>query len=195
MSGCRRLALVMFGIGLSALALSIAARLLAWPLGGVGSGSLVGIGVGGVFAGVLLWFTPGDTIDSAPPALRRRYFRDFIPPMAAYVVVMLVWRRLLGLVDAGWLRLLVALLPAALILLVMRAVARYVRDADEMQRRIELESIGVAAGVTGGGYMTAGFLQIAGLIQAPATSAMLMVFPALCLSYGIARLFVVRRYA
>ena len=68
--------------------------------------------------------------------------------MAAYVGIMLVWKRLLDLVDATWLRVLVALLPALLVCWVLRAFVRYVRDSDEMQRRIELES-GAIAGAAG----------------------------------------------
>lgn len=195
MTGCRRAGLVAFGLALSALALSLGARLLAWPLEDTVRGLLAGLGVGGLFLAVLLWFTPGDAGDSATPALRRRYYREFFPPMAAYVVVMLAWRRVLGMVDAPVPRIAIALLPALLVLLLMRSVARYVRDTDEMQRRIELESIGIAAALTGTGYMTAGFLQTAGLVQVSAASAMLLVFPVLCVAYGIARIFVVRRFS
>ena len=69
--------------------------------------------------------------------------------MAAYVGVMLVWKQLLDLGRAPtWLRVLVALLPALLVGWMLRAFVRYVRDSDEMQRRIELES-GAIAGAAG----------------------------------------------
>jgi hypothetical protein len=89
---------------------------------------------------------------------------------------------------------LVALLPALLVLWVMRAFVRYVRDSDELQRRIELESGAVAALLVSAGYLGAGFLQTAELIAVPAKVAMLWVFPLLCLFYGIVRTINGRRY-
>jgi len=185
--------MLMFGVAVLALLLGTAGRRLGWghPYGS----GLVGVGVGALLAALMMWWAPASLRDSAPAALSRQYYRDFVPPMAAYVVVMLVWKQLLDAVDARWLRVLVALLPAVLVMLVIRAVARYVRDADEMQRRIELESVSIAAGLVAAVYMTAGFLQSAGVIAVPATAAMLWVFPALCASYGIVKLVIARRYA
>lgn len=127
-------------------------------------------------------------------ARQRRYNRDFFPPMIAYAVVMLAWRTLLDHVDATWLRVVVALLPAALQALVVRAMVRYVRGADELQRRVELEAVAISAALVGALYMALGFLQIAKLIAVPADVAMIWVFPALCLSYGAAKLAIARRY-
>jgi hypothetical protein len=124
----------------------------------------------------------------------RRYPREFMPAMAGYNAVMMLWKQMLGLVQAPWLRLLVALLPALLVLWVMRAFVRFVRDSDELQRRIELESGAVAALLISAGYMAAGFVQMAGLIEVPAKLAMLWVFPSLCFTYGAAKVFIARRY-
>lgn len=193
MSACKRMARVVAAVSLCLLAVAAALWLLAVDAGL--ARRFAGFGGGGMLMALFLWFWPGNPRDSAPPALARRYHREFFPPMAAYVAVMLVWNRLLGAVESTGLRVLIALLPALPILLVMRAIARYVRDSDEMQRRIELESIAIAAGLVGMTYMTLAFLQIAGLIAVPATAAMLWVFPALCLFYGIIKLFIARRYA
>jgi hypothetical protein len=46
-----------------------------------------------------------------------------------------------------------ALFPALLVCWVMRAFVRYVRDSDEMQRRIELESGAIAALLVRAGYL------------------------------------------
>lgn len=89
---------------------------------------------------------------------------------------------------------LIALLPAVLVVPVIRAVARYVRDSDEMDRRIELEAIAIAAGLVSGAYMTARFLQAAELIDVPASAAMLWVFPLLCAIYGITKSIHARRF-
>lgn len=193
MSGCRRKAIGLLLGALALLLLSAAGRALGWS--GYLLGLLVGTGTGLLIAAVLAWFAPASLGDSATPALKRQYYRDFVPPMAAYVLVMLGWKRLLDLVALPWLRVLVALLPALLVVLVIRAMARYVRDADELQRRIELESVAIAAALVAGGYMTAGFLQSAGLIVVPAAVAMLWVFPLQCMSYGISKIVIARRYA
>lgn len=191
MGNCKRNAIVVLCVSLAALAAG------AWlPLGGSDylRGVCIGVGIGGLFMAVLLWWSPGSLGDSATRALARRYYREFSPPMAAYAVVMLLWQRLLDSVDALWLRAVIALLPAVLLALVIRAVARFVRDSDELQRRIELESIAIAAGLTCGGYMAAGFLQAAQVIALPASAAMLWVFPALCMTYGVVKVANARRY-
>jgi hypothetical protein len=195
MSACKRAAIVVFAFSLAALALAVLGKRLHAPFDDYLLGLLAGLGAGGLFLAAFMWFLPGNFRDSAPPALTRRYYREFFPPMAAYVAVMLVWAWLLKRIDATWLRVLVALLPALLVLLVIRAMARYVRDSDEMQRRIELESVAIAAGAVGAAYMGLGFLQSAKLIAARADAAMLWVFPAMCLCYGVAKLFIARRYA
>lgn len=193
MSGCRRGAIVAIVLGLAALALGLAGRQLGWE--DHVAGLLVGCGIGALLAAPMLWWAPASLRDSAPPGLARQYYRDFVPPMLAYVVVMLVWKRLLDAVGPSWLRVLIALLPALLVVLVIRAMARYVRGADELQRRIELESVAIAAALVAAVYMTAGFLQSAGLIAVPAAAAMLWVFPLLCAGYGLIKVAIARRYA
>ncbi|KAF1712339.1 hypothetical protein CSC70_02110 [Pseudoxanthomonas kalamensis DSM 18571] len=194
MSGCKRWALVLLLCSLALLGFGGLGLWLKLPIDASLLGMLAGIGATGLFASALVWFWPGNLRDSAPPALTRRYYREFTPPMAAYVGVMLVWKPLLQRVDAVGLRVLIALLPAGLIVLAIRAVARFIRDSDEMQRRIELESLAISGGILGAGYMTAGFLQTASLIDIPASAAMLWVFPCLCATYGVAKLLISRHY-
>ena len=191
---CRRKALLFLGLGLVILAMAFFAHAADLPIGDQYLGILAGFGVGAVFSSALLWFMP-DASGGMPKALVRRYLRDLIPAMAGYIAVMLVWKKLLGWVDLPALRVLVALLPALLIVWIMRAFVRYVGDADELQRRIELESGAVAGLAVSAGYMAAGFLQTANLIDVPSKVAMLWVFPMLCFTYGIAKVFVARRYS
>jgi hypothetical protein len=193
MPTCRRKALWMLAVSALCLVLAWAAMEPRWDLGSRLVGFFVGIAVGGGFSAVLLWFSP-DMSDAVPKSLIRRYYREMGWAMGAYVAVMLVWKRLLDLVSDTWLRVVVALLPALLVVWVMRAFVRYVRDSDEMQRRIELESGAVAGLMVSAGYMAAGFLQSADLIAVPAKVAMLWVFPMLCFTYGIAKVVISRRY-
>lgn len=193
MTDCRRKALWLLAGGLPCLFVPFVLQSLDWPLSSMVRGFWVGIGAGSVVSALLLWWMP-DMSDVVPRALSRRYTRELMPAMALYIGVMLVWRRLLALVDTAWLRILVALLPVLLIAWVMRAFVRYVRDCDELQRRIELESGAIAGLLLSAGYLAAGFLQTAGIIDIPAKVAMLWVFPSLCLLYGIAKVVNARRY-
>lgn len=192
---CRRTAVLILCACVPLLVVVAGMAWLQWPIHPRVGRIATALLVGGLLLAGMLWFTPGGFHDMATPALTRRYYREFAPPMAAYVVVMMGWKRVLAAIDATWLRVVVALLPALLIAVTIRALARYVRDSDELQRRIELESVGLAAGLVGAGYVTAAFLQSAKLIAVDAASAMHWVFPSLCLCYGVVRIVITRRYA
>ena len=190
---CRRKSMLALAMGLACVALAWAGQGAGWPIPPRLLGVLAGVGVGSLFSALLLWFMP-DTSDAVPTVLRRQYYRDVLPALVAYFGVMLVWKRLLDAVALPALRLLVALLPALLVLWIMRGFVRYVRASDELQRRIELESVASAALLVSAAYMGAGFLQSAGFIDIPAKVAMLLVFPLLCFTYGMAKVFVARHY-
>lgn len=166
---------------------------LKWPINDTWLGMLAGMGVGGLFAALLLWWLPAPC-DTGTPALRSRYLREFAPAMAAYVVTLFASVWLLKHVDEPGLRALVALLPVPAIAMAMRAIVRYIRDADELQRRIELEAVSIATAFVSLGYLAAGFLQSAKVVDIPASAAMIWVFPLVCLVYGIAKAAVSRRY-
>jgi hypothetical protein len=193
LSNCRRRALWCLALALASLGLSGAISAFGLPVADFIRGLLFGTGLGGLFAAALLWFMP-DMSDAAPKALTRRYQRQVGITMGAYVLVMLVWKRLLDAVDPTWLKVVIALFPALLVCWVMRAFVQYVRDSDEMQRRIELESGSIAAMLVASIYLGAGFLQSAKLVDIPSGPALIFVFPMLCLLYGIVKIFVARRY-
>lgn len=194
MTRCRRAALLLLAGSVLVGATVAIAAWQQWPVKPHALGVVAGLAVFGLLLALVLWFAPERLHEAATPALTRRYYREFVPPMTLYFLVMMGWKPLLRSIDATALRVVVALLPALLMALVIRAVARYVRDSDEMQRRIELESIALAAGVVSTIYMSAGFLQSAKLIAIGATSAMLWVFPLLCVGYGLAKISVARRF-
>lgn len=186
------IAILIIAIGVVLILVPLGARLLSLDLGTrVPLLSCLGI-VALLLGSKLRW---SNDMASAPRALRQRYMREFIPPMLAYAVVMFFWKPLLASVELTWLRAVIAVLPATLVLVALRSIMRYVRDSDELQRRIELESIAIAAGFTSAAYLTAGFLQTAKLIAVHGSTAMLMVFPSICLAYSLARLVISRRYA
>jgi hypothetical protein len=189
--------LALLGGGLLLVAVG-APHLLSRPLPEFASGMLYGIGVGFLlWAAMLAVFRTHlpDPCVSSTPALRRRYLREFIPPMVAYVVATLLSVWWLKSIDATWLRALVALLPVPAVALAMRAIMRYIRDADELQRRIELEAVSFATALVSLVYLAAGFLQTAKVIDIPSSVAMIWVFPLICFSYGLAKLAIARRFA
>ena len=175
------------------LAAAIACQHLAPGLPDFLTGVLYGLAIGLLFAAVVRSFRP-EGCDEVSPAVRRRYLREFLPAMVGYVAAVFLSVWLLKRVDAPALRALIALLPVPAIALAMRAIVRRIRDADELQRRIEVEAVSIAAAFVSLGYLAAGFLQRAKVIDVPSSAAMIWVFPLVCLSFGVAKLVLGRRY-
>lgn len=165
-----------------------------WPVPDFVTGVFFGVAGGLLFGGLLRWRMP-DPCDTGTPALRSRYLREFLPAMVGYVVTVFlsVWLLKRG-IDQPGLRALVALLPVPAIGLALRAIIRYIRDVDELQQRIELEAVSFAAAFVSMVYVTGGFLQLAKVIDIPSAVSMIWVFPLICLSYGLAKMVVARRY-
>jgi hypothetical protein len=111
--------------------------------------------------------------------------------MAAYVVVLAGSVTGLGALgtDNPW-RYLLAVLPVLPGIGVLVAYIRYLRDMDELQRRIQVEALGIAFAVTFLVTFTYGFLENAGL---PKVSA-IWVTPVMILSWGLASAGVSRRF-
>lgn len=136
----------------------------------------------------------GDACDAATPALQRRYVRELMSPMLAYGIALFVSLWLLKRVDAPLLRALLALLPVPPIALALRAIVRYIRDVNELQQRIELEAVSLATALVSLLYMAGGLLQRAKVIDIPGAKAMTLVFPLICIAYGLTKFVVMRRY-
>lgn len=156
-------------------------------------GILYGIALGLAFGALMRRSLP-EPCDTAPPALRRRYTRELMLAMGAYVIVLFASVWLLKRIEEPALRALLALAPVPPIALALRAMVRYIRDTDEMQQRIELEAVCIATAFVCLLYMAGGFLQAAKVIDIAAAAAMIWLFPLVCFSYGLAKLAVARRY-
>ncbi len=165
-----------------------------WPVPDFVTGILYGVAGSFFFGGLLRWRMP-EPCDTGTHALRSRYLREFLPAMAGYVIALFlsVWLLKQGVTEPG-LRALVALLPVPAIGMALRAIIRYIRDVDELQQRIELEAVSFAAAFVSMVYVTGGFLQLAKVIDIPSAVAMIWVFPLICASYGLAKMFVARRF-
>ena len=194
----RRFMWIFVVIALGAFALAAAGRvLLAWPDGMVGMWA--GIGAGYLFGALLFLLVPRwwrqhcDDMYAQPAG--KRYIGALLPIMVGYSLILSasIWLIKRG-IESVPLRALVAVLPVIPLALMMGAALRYLREIDELQRRIETESIGVASLLTSLLYFGAGLLQQARVIDVGAGVAMIWVFPLLCLIYGIAKMILTRRY-
>lgn len=194
----RRFMWIFVAIGLGSLLLAAAGQwLLAWGRNGVHT--WLGIGIAYLLtAGALQlmprWWREHMDDEYAQPA-GRRYARAVMPILALYSVTLFgsIWLIKRG-IEPMPLRAMVAVVPAFSILLLMWAALRYFREADELQRRIEAESIGAACLVVAFVYFAGGLLQKAKVIDVPSADAMIWVFPMTMLIYGIAKFIAVRRY-
>jgi hypothetical protein len=194
----RRFMWIFAAIGLGALALAGAGRfLLAWPDGVVGMWT--GIGAGYLLGAALFLLMPrwwrSHCDDMYAQAAGRRYLRALWPALALYSVTLFASIFLIRRgIESVPLRGLVAVLPVLPIGWMMLAALRYLREVDELQRRIETEAIGIASLLVSLVYFAGGMLEKAEVIRMDAGVAMIWVFPLLCGTYGIAKMILTRRY-
>lgn len=128
-------------------------------------------------------------------AVHKRYLRDFFPAMSGYVVLVLVYGALVPNTESVAGRVVLAILPLLPIVLLIRAIVRLIRDQDELERRIDLEAIAIAAMSTAFGFFSFGLLLSAGIDWRVAPDAVaIWVLPCLFGTFGIAKLLVSRRY-
>src|SRR5690606_9825572 len=122
-----------------------------------------------------------------PPmkTLARRYFREFGAAMLAYTV--LLPSAIVGLrhAEATWARVALAMLPVLAIAMAGRAILRFIRGSDELQRRIQVDALALAALVLCVASFALGMLSRAGVLAFDATSVLMLVLPAYALLYAL----------
>ena len=188
---------LMLGIGIACL---LAALASAWfGLDQRTRGLLTGLGLAFVGVAGMHYLMPRWWREHCDEEFRsaagRRYRRVMLPAMGAYTGLVLLSTFLLRQgIAALPLRALVALLPVPPIAFALRAIVRYIRDSDEMQQRIELEAVCIATALVSLLYLAGGFLQVAKVIDLPAGAVLIWLFPLVCLTYGLAKVVVARRY-
>jgi hypothetical protein len=123
----------------------------------------------------------------------RRYYREFVPAMLAYVVIMLFGWPYLRQVDEPVLKAVLALLPVVPIALVIRAMVRLVLGSDELEQRTHLVGLAVATAVVAVLSLAGGFLAAAHVVNLDGT-ILIWVFPVLMLTYSAGRGWANRRY-
>jgi hypothetical protein len=124
-----------------------------------------------------------------------RYLREFFPAMAGYVVLMMVSGTLVPRMESIAARVALAALPLLPIALLVRAMVRVLRDQDELERRIDLEAIAIAAMSTAFGFFSFGLLPLADIgWHVSGDTVAIWVMPCLFAIFGIAKPLVARRY-
>ena len=194
----RRWMWIFVAIGVFSLALAAAGHwLLHWPRDlvvtwlGIGGGYLVGAAL---FVLMPRWWREHCDEMYASNA-SRRYLRASWPAMIAYALVLFASLRWIRAgIDSVPLRAAVAILPLLPLLFFVRAALRYLREVDELQRRIETESIGIASLLVALLYFAGGLLEKAKVVELDAGAVMIWVFPLLCGVYGIAKMALTKRY-
>jgi hypothetical protein len=116
----------------------------------------------------------------------RWYVRVLLPTFIVYMVLMLnVWP-MYSRIEVPWLRIVVVLLPTLPLAVVVWAMMRYMARCDELERRQQLEAVGIAAAVVSLVSFALGLLAATKLIAVNGALVLLLVFPALCIVYGSA---------
>ena len=123
----------------------------------------------------------------------RRFMREFTPAMLVYMAVMLyVWPIQKGM-DAGWPRAALALTPILPISWAIAASIRHVLASDEMERRQHLEALAIGVSLVSVVTMALGLLCAAQILTLDAATVLLFVYPAICVTYGFTRCYLVWR--
>ena len=121
----------------------------------------------------------------------KRYSREMIVAALLYTIVVFAGAFATRMELPHWVIVIAALAPLLPALLMLRAYITFVNGVDEFQRRIQSEAVMIAAGVTGFGCFTYGFLEEwAGFPHVP----LIWVLPILIGSWGVALCFVRLRY-
>ena len=120
----------------------------------------------------------------------RRYMIEVGLSMICYAIVLVISLKLLPTAPPGWKRVLLAAAPVIPAAFLLVSVIRLFARIDEMQRRIHLEAVALAAGVTALLALTCGFLENAG---APRLSGF-WTFGSICVLWGVFGMILQRRY-
>lgn len=130
--------------------------------------------------------------ESAGKPAAARLFRDMFGVGMIYLAAVLgAGLAIKGFAPPQWLAALLAVAPIAPALLMLAAQLRYMRALDEFQRGVQSEAVLIAAAVIAFGTLAYG--QLEDMAGFPDLS-MMWVFPAFCVVWSAATLFVRLRY-
>lgn len=130
-----------------------------------------------------LWLvmTPWMSNDPVDPA-HRRYMRQVLPAFGGYMLAMVLLKMTYELDLPVWGRALLAMLPVLPIIWVVRSIWDYIQRCDELERRVQIESIYLTCGIVGVVTFAGGMLQHMHVLELK--GALLHVLPLMFLTYG-----------
>ncbi|HTA64046.1 MAG TPA: hypothetical protein VK753_00955, partial [Xanthomonadaceae bacterium] len=102
------------------------------------------------------------------------------------------WPYALHATSPSW-KVVLAIMPSLPMIAVICLMTRLVIHSDELEQRLYLSALSVATGVVSVVSMVGGFLCLAGVFRLGG-DILIWVFPALCMTYGVAHLLFARRY-
>lgn len=144
------------------------------------------LGLAAVVAGIPLSVHAGRAVRrERSRTVERRYAREFMPAMLIYMVAMLYVWPLQKAMEPGLLKVGAVLLPVLPIAWLIVASIRYVLGHDELERRQHLEALAIGVAIVSVASLVLGFLAAAKLIAVDASLALLLVYPALSITYGM----------
>lgn len=124
---------------------------------------------------------------------RREYRRQIFALMAVYIASMLlVWPQARHAANLPW-KVVLSLAPVVPVVLVIGLMMKRVLHSDELEQRVHLLALSAASGLVGVLSLVGGFLRASGALVFDG-DILIWVFPVLCVSYGIARWLLGRRY-
>ncbi|GGY34503.1 hypothetical protein GCM10008098_29600 [Rhodanobacter panaciterrae] len=126
-------------------------------------------------------------------SIHQRYQREFWPAMVAYMAIMFLLWPLLPQVHSELLKIALAVLPVVPVLFVVRAMVRLVLGSDELEQRIHLIGLAIAATVVSTLSLAGGFLAAAGVLKLDG-AILIWVWPTLVVVYAAGRSWASRRY-
>lgn len=180
---------MLFVSGLGATALGLLVAIPSWMLGWH---DLAKIGLVAVIVGLIWLFCSRFASDEPVRAAGRRYMREFMPAIIAYMALVFAAPWLMQQVHAAPLKVLVALLPVVPVAFVMRAMLHLLLGSDELEQKLQLQAISIAAMTVALLSFAAAFLESAGLL--PLKNPLIWVLPAMFAVYGVAGWWVRRGY-
>lgn len=120
----------------------------------------------------------------------RDYAIQFGGAMAAYAVVLVIAITALNAYPQAWWRPVVAVAPVIPAIFAVLAFMRFLRRMDELQRRIQLEALGLSFAASGILTFAYGFLELTGFPQV----SLIWIFPGMIMLWGLGLVVATRRY-
>ncbi|WMS88353.1 hypothetical protein [Pleionea litopenaei] len=147
------------------------------------------------FAGIGMLLSKRKTVveKGAPPMepKMKAYTQRMVVAIILYVAAIIASHFLLKMTNSLLMQSLITLLPITPCFMMLRAIRLFVKEMDELQLRIFMESCLFALTWTAMACITVGFFQFYGVIP---TFSIFWVFSGICMLFGIGSLFAHRRY-